>query len=126
MACKFFSRFANSGYVLHVHIHGLRDLGWGIDITSKVEALWYDIKSIIKKMYVSIPSAYLIFIIKEPESRKSIINISWIDIVKEFSILIDTLDNGNGINDDLYFRGWFVKFRLWYLFLIKLINLDNI
>ena len=73
----------------------------GIDTTSKVEGLWGDIKSIIKKIYVSIPSVYLIYFIKESEFRREIRNLSWLEKLKEFSIFIYTLFNGNGINYDL-------------------------
>ena len=33
--------------------------------------------------------------------RKEIRNLSWYEKLKDFSLLINTLDNGNGINDDL-------------------------
>ena len=59
----------DSGYFHHVHTHGHRDFGVGSDATSHIEQLWAHLKSIIKKIYHTIPTENFVLFMRESEFR---------------------------------------------------------
>jgi len=61
-----------SGYVHSMHNHGAGNFGYGLDSTSHIEALWSNLKQIIKNIYYIIPSEDFVLYLGEAEFRRNI------------------------------------------------------
>jgi len=63
-------------------------------LTSRIEGIWGEIKLLIKSMYISIRSKNFIYFLKEAEYRRSIKKFNPIDKIKDFSIVLSTVGDG--------------------------------
>ena len=61
-----------SGYIHSMHNHAAGNFGYGLDSTSHIEALWNQLKYLIKNIYYIIPSEDFVLYLREAEFRRSI------------------------------------------------------
>ena len=74
----------SSGYVHSVHNHGHGNFGSGLDSTSHIEALWSNLKSLIKTVYTVIPKENFSLFLREAEFRRNFKKFNNNNIMKEY------------------------------------------
>ena len=94
-AYNFLSR-PDSGY-----IHNFVNLSHGIfGLTSRIEGLWGEIKSIIKKIYNSIHSDHFIYFLREAEYRRTLRSLNSFEILKDFCSVVSSVSIKELIDED--------------------------
>ena len=74
----------SSGYAHSVHNHGHGNFGSGLDSTSHIEALWSNLKSLIKTVYTVIPKENFSLFLREAEFRRNFKKFNNNNIMKEY------------------------------------------
>ena len=63
----------NSGYVYITHIHAHGTFGYGDQSSSHIEQLWSVLKTLFRRIYVTVPSENFTLFLREIEFRYLII-----------------------------------------------------
>ena len=83
----------NSGYTHITYVHGHGQFGYGDESTSHIEQLWSVLKTIFKRIYVTIPSNYFNLFLREIEWRYLISIKNDTEKLKELLDIFDYVTN---------------------------------
>ena len=86
----------NSGYEHHIYNHSRGNFGRGIDSTSRIESIWAELKSDLKKIYKTIRSTNFIYFLREIEYRRNLKKLNCNEKLENFATLLSCV----GINSD--------------------------
>lgn len=78
---------ANSGYIHYTYNHSRGNFGSGLTSTSRIEAVWNELKGKFKRIYNTIKSKHFIYFLRECEYRRSIKDLKSEDKMLNFSVL---------------------------------------
>ena len=92
---NFLSR-PDSGYIHNSvnHSHGI------FGLTSRIEGLWGEIKSIIKKIYNSIHADHFIYFLREVEYRRALRSLNSFDILSDFCSVVSSVSIKELLDED--------------------------
>ena len=69
-------------------------------LTSWIEGLWGDLKSLIKRMYTCIHSTNFIYFLRKTEYRRNTRNLNTNEKLDSFFIVVSTVDFDNFISEE--------------------------
>ena len=90
----------NSGYMHITHVHSHANFGYGDESTSHIEQLWSVLKTLFRRIYVTVPSENFNIFLREIEFRYLITNKNDNDKLKELLEIFDYVNST--INFNLY------------------------
>ena len=90
----------NSGFHRIIHVHGLHDFWHGAESTSHIEQLWSVLKTLFRRIYVTVPSENFNIFLREIEFRYLITNKNDNDKLKELLEIFDYVNST--VNFKLY------------------------
>lgn len=71
--------------------------GFGINLTSRIESVWSELKQLIKKIYGTIKEKNFVYFLKESEFRKHIKNLNQNKILNELAIAVSCVLSGDNM-----------------------------
>ena len=94
----------NSGYNHIQHIHGRRDFGYGIESTTHIESIWWQLKSEIRTIYYIIPLRNFLYYLGECEWRVKTKNLSITQKIEDIFEMYELLKNADAdyLKEDVF------------------------
>ena len=80
-------------YIRHVHIYGHGQFGYGDESTLHIQKLWSVLKTIFRRIYVTIPCGYFNLFLREIESKYLISNKNDNEKLNELLDIFDYVSN---------------------------------
>ena len=90
----------NSGYMHITHVHSHANFWYGDESTSHIEQLWSVLKTLFRRIYVTVPSENFNIFLREIEFRYLITNKNDNDKLKELLEIFDYVNST--VNFKLY------------------------
>ena len=97
-----------NGCFHHTHNRARKNFGIWLDSTSRIESVWSELKTKIKKIYNSIQSNNFIYFLRELEFRRIIKSLNINQKIEKFAIALSCVDNG--INSSYLTKEEFISF----------------
>ena len=81
----------NSGYVHITSNHSISQF----DLTARIESMWDELKSTLKKMYITIPSKNFLYFLREAEYRWNIKSFTMKEKINDFVEILSSIKEGD-------------------------------